>query len=167
MVYFIQAGDNGPIKIGVSSTPREHVKILQQGSPEELKLIAQIPGDRSLEKKVREDLKAFRRGRKWFDATDEVLDYIEKIQLVEYEIIDGVPLAILWRDSEDSETDYCPFCGERHKHEGEDGRYKVDCLSRRRQSVERIVEETVLKETILKQDNGYIIRTRDRNSVPD
>ena len=112
MVYFIQTGDNGPIKIGASDTPREHVKILQQGNHEELKLIAQIPGDRSLEKKVREDLKAFERGRKWFDATDEVLDYIEKIQLVEYEIIDGVPLAILWRDSEDSETDHCPFCGE-------------------------------------------------------
>ena len=170
MVYFIQAGDNGPIKIGKSDTPREHVKILQQGSYEELKLIAQIPGDRSLEKKVRGDLKAFERGRKWFEATDEVLDYIEKIQLVDYNIIDGVPLAILWRDSEDSETDHCPFCGERHNHEGKDGRYEVGCLAHRlggRLAVERIVEEVVLKQTTLKQNDGYIIRTRDENSVSD
>ena len=158
----------GPIKIGKSDTPREHVKILQQGSYEELKLIAQIPGDRSLEKKVRGDLKAFERGRKWFEATDEVLDYIEQIQLVDYNIIDGVPLAILWRDSEDSETDHCPFCGERHKHEGKDGRYEVDCLAHRlggRLAVERMVEEVVLKQTTLKQNDGYIIRTRDENLV--
>ena len=119
---------------------------------------------------MRRDLKAFERGRKWFDATDEVLNYIEKIQLVEYDIIDGVPLAVLWRDSEDSETDHCPFCGERHKHDGKDGRYEVGCLSRRsggQLAAERTVEEVVLKQTTLKQNDGYIIRTRDENSVSD
>ena len=123
-----------------------------------------------LEKKVRADLKAFERGRKWFDATDEVLNYIEKVRLVDYDVIDGVPRAILWRDSEDSETDHCPFCGERHKHEGEDGHYEVACPSAkldRQQCVERIVEETIPEQTILKPGDGYIVRTRDRNSVPD
>lgn len=85
MVYFIQAGDNGPIKIGTSSVPEMHIDRLQQGNHEELRLIAEIPGERSLEKKVRADLKAFELGRKWFHATDEVLNYIEKIQLAEYE----------------------------------------------------------------------------------
>ena len=168
MIYFIQAGDNGPIKIGASSSPREHVKILQQGNHQELNLIAQIPGDRSLEQKVRADLEEFERGRKWFDATDEVLDYIEKIQVVEYDIVNEVALAILWRDREDSETDHCPFCGERHRHEGTDGRYEVDCLSRRLDgllTVERTVEEIILKQTILRQRDGYIIRTRAKNSA--
>ena len=84
MVYFIQAGDNGPIKIGTSSVPEMHIDRLQQGNHEELRLIAVIPGDRSLAEKVRTDLKASELGRKWFHATDEVLDYIEKIQLTEY-----------------------------------------------------------------------------------
>ena len=85
MVYFIQAGENGPIKIGASSVPEMHLDRLQQGNHEELRLIAVIPGERSLEKKVRADLKAFELGRKWFHATDEVLNYIEKIRLAEYE----------------------------------------------------------------------------------
>ena len=170
MVYFIQAGANGPIKIGISTVPQIHLDRLQQGNHEALKIVAEIPGERNLEKKIQADLKAFERGRKWFEATDEVLDYIEKVQSVEYDVIDGVSLAVLWRDSEDSETDHCPFCGERHKHEGKDGHYKVDCQPPkldRQQGVERIVEESIPKQTILKPEDGYIIRTRDRNSVPD
>ena len=168
MVYFIQAGANGPIKIGASTVPQIHLDRLQQGNHEALKIVAEIPGERNLEKKVRRDLQAFERGRKWFEATDEVLNYIEKVQSVEYDVIDGVPIAILWRDSEDSKTDHCPFCGERHTHEGKDGHYEVGCPSpklERQQSVERIVEESIPKQTILKPDDGYIIRTRDRNSV--
>ena len=92
MVYFIQAGNNGPIKIGVSSVPQMHLDRLQQGNHEELRLIAEIPGERSLEQKVQADLKAFELERKWFHATDEVLDYIKKIQ--------EEPLVILWRGSE-------------------------------------------------------------------
>ena len=57
-----------------------HLNRLQQGNHEELRLIAEIPGERSLEEKVQADLKAFERGGKWFHANDEVLDYIEKIQ---------------------------------------------------------------------------------------
>ncbi len=170
MVYFIQAGANGPIKIGASTVPQIHLNRLQQGNHEALKIVAEIPGEQNLEKKVRDDLKAFERGRKWFEATDEVLDYIEKVQSVEYDVINGVPMAVLWRDSEDSETDHCPFCGERHKHEGEDDHYDVACPSPkldRQQGVERIVEESIPKRTILKPDHGYIIRTRDRNPVPD
>ena len=129
MVYFIQAGANGPIKIGASTVPQIHLDRLQQGNHEELKIVAEIPGERSLGNKVRADLKAFERERQWFNPTDEVLEYIEKMQLVEYDIVDGVPLAIVWRDTEDSETDHCPFCGERHKHEGEDGYYEVGCRS--------------------------------------
>ena len=170
MVYFIQAGANGPIKIGASAVPQIHLDRLQQGNHEELKIVAEIPGEQNLEKKVRDDLKAFERGRKWFDATDEVLNYIEKVQLVEYDVVDGVPVAVLWRNTEDSATDHCPFCGERHKHEGADGHYQVGCLSHTlegQESAERTVEESIPKQTTLKPDDGYIVRTRDRNSIPD
>jgi hypothetical protein len=162
MVYFIQAGENGPIKIGTSTVPQIHLDRLQQGNHEELNLVAEIPGERNLEKKVRADLEVFERGRQWFYPTDEVLDYIEKMQLIEYDMVDGVPLAILWRDSEDGETDHCPFCGERHKHEGKNGHYEAVCakawLSHQRESKDC---------TILKREDGYIIRTRDEDSVSD
>ncbi len=59
MVYFIQAGENGPIKIGTSTVPQIHLDRLQQGNHEELNLVAEIPGERNLEKKVRADLKTF------------------------------------------------------------------------------------------------------------
>ncbi|RKU11850.1 hypothetical protein C6502_07100 [Candidatus Poribacteria bacterium] len=100
MVYFIQAGANGPIKIGPSTVPQIHLDHLQQGNHKALKIVAEIPGEQNLEKKVRDDFKAFERGHKWFDATDEVLNYIEKVQLVEYDAIDGVPVAVLWRDQD-------------------------------------------------------------------
>ena len=162
MVYFIQAGENGPIKIGASTVPQIHLDRLQQGNHEELKIVAAIPGERNLEKKVRADLEAFKRERQWFYPTDEVLDYIEKMQLIEYDMVDGVPLAILWRDSEDNETDHCPFCGERHKHEGKDGHYEAVCakawLSHQRESKDC---------TILKREDGYIIRTKVEDLVSD
>ena len=158
MIYFIQAGENGPIKIGASSVPRFHLDRLQQGNHEKLTIVAEIPGERNLGKKVQADLKAFERGRQWFYPTDEVLDYIEKMQWVEYEITDAVPVAVLWRDSEDSETDHCPFCGERHTHEGKDGHYEAVCakawLYHQRESKDG---------TTLKREDGYIIRTRDKN----
>lgn len=153
MVYFIQAGDNGPIKIGSSRNPQERLGMLQVGNHAELKMIATVPGSVPLEREVQEDLKAFRRGREWFDPTPEVLDYIEKIQLVDYEIIDGMPLAVLWREKEDGETNYCPFCGERHKHEEKDGHYAVGCWWRHG-------ERKLLDGTILKREAGYIVRTK-------
>ena len=59
MVYFIQAGENGPIKIGASAVPQIHLDRLQQGNHEVLNLVAEIPGERNLEKEVRADLKTF------------------------------------------------------------------------------------------------------------
>lgn len=41
-LYFIQAGDDGPIKIGHSANPRERLAMLQVGNPRELVLLAEI-----------------------------------------------------------------------------------------------------------------------------
>jgi hypothetical protein len=41
-LYFIQAGEGGPIKIGYSADPQERLAMLQVGNHEELRLLAAI-----------------------------------------------------------------------------------------------------------------------------
>jgi hypothetical protein len=44
VVYFVQAGDGGPIKIGPTTNDiRERVKRLQTGNPENLTRLLEIP----------------------------------------------------------------------------------------------------------------------------
>jgi hypothetical protein len=48
-VYFIQDGNHGPVKIGLSNRPVRRAAQLQTGNPEELLLRHVIPGDRRTE----------------------------------------------------------------------------------------------------------------------
>src|SRR5262245_47298256 len=68
-VYFIRSGTAGPIKIGVADDPRERVVKLQIGNPEELTLLAYMPGGTALEARLH---RRFRRSRirgEWFHPT--------------------------------------------------------------------------------------------------
>ena len=124
MIYFIRAGDDGPIKIGKAQNPEARRKNLQTGNHERLSLIEEIPGDQEREDSIHNDLRShqYRPRSEWFSATPEVLAYIDKVARVDYERIDGVAIAVIWRsDSQLFMTDYCPFCGERHDCSGEDG----------------------------------------------
>jgi len=47
MIYFIQAGENGPIKIGESDHPEERLRQLQIANPYELKLLWVYDDDES------------------------------------------------------------------------------------------------------------------------
>ena len=65
-IYFIQHGDSGPVKIGLSKTPTQRVSKLQTGNPRELILRHVIPGDRGVESGLHERFKpALIRGE-WF-----------------------------------------------------------------------------------------------------
>ena len=62
-----------------------------------------------------------------------------------------MPLVILWRDSDDNETEPCPFCEERHKHKERDRHYTYDryllgpgCVLRGPAIVEEIDSTTVI-----------------------
>ena len=157
MIYFIQAGENGPIKIGNAQNPRDRLKDLQVGNHETLRLIATIPGGPDREREIHRDLEVFCYRGEWFCPNGEVFDYIDRAKRVDYELVDGMPIAILWRRHNHGLTAYCPFCGERHNHEGEDGHYEAACLPRwlRGQGSKRKLDD----ETIIKQADGYIIRT--------
>ncbi len=43
-VYLIQAGENGPVKIGHGRFPLRRLQNLQAGCPERLRLLGTIPG---------------------------------------------------------------------------------------------------------------------------
>ena len=68
-IYFIQHGDSGPVKIGLSKTPTERVKKLQTGNPRELILRHVIPGDRGVENDLHERFKAALIRGEWFGRT--------------------------------------------------------------------------------------------------
>ena len=116
-------------------------------------ILASIPGGRSLAEAVTSDLSKYSRGHGWLVSAPEVLAYIEKIQQIQYEVIDGVPRAVLWREPQESRTTYCPFCGERHNHRQDDGLCIPHC--RIRQPGKNAPDGTQIK-----QGDGYIVRTK-------
>lgn len=66
-VYFIQAGIDGPIKIGFSKTdPSRRMGQLQAGCPWELRLLGFIPGTKFDEKLLQEKFSQFNIRREWF-----------------------------------------------------------------------------------------------------
>ena len=162
MIYFIQVENKGPIKIGYAKKPEQRLKTLQIGNHKKLNLIAVIPGEPPLESKIHRDLKDFKRNGEWFNSTTEVLYYIKNIQFAEYEMLNGVPYAVLWRDSPivlgETQTDPCPFCGKGHLHGVGDGHRVSHCGNEAKQTA-RAKDGTVLKEK-----DGYIIRTRNKVS---
>jgi hypothetical protein len=78
MVYFMQQGETGPIKIGVSDHPQSRRKRLQTGSPHELRIIHTFiaPDDVTLENGLHKDpiLKEGRMEGEWFDVPEEYQD---------------------------------------------------------------------------------------------
>lgn len=71
-VYFIQAGEGGPIKIGVSANVNHRLQMLQSANPAKLRLLGTVPGGRSVERQLYEALGDFRLMGEWFQDGPEV-----------------------------------------------------------------------------------------------
>ena len=67
MIYFIQAGDNGPVKIGYSINPEKRLQALQTSHPQKLRMITVIDGDRDLEKELHEYFSDESVSGEWFN----------------------------------------------------------------------------------------------------
>ncbi len=76
-VYFIQAGDHGPIKIGYSSDPFRRLANLQSGHYEPLTLLGFCSGGAETEARLHADLAPYCMNGEWFLPSPEVLDVIE------------------------------------------------------------------------------------------
>ncbi len=154
MIYFIQATVSGFIKIGYAIEPWNRIKQLQTGSSEPLTILKSIPGNKEREKEIQNFLIAHRIRGEWYKPDVEVLNFIRQLDEPEYEVIGVHAYAILRRDTEDSPTDHCPFCGARHIHGIGDGHRSAHCSS------SETKEEIRAGNLIVKKSQGYIIRTR-------
>lgn len=72
-VYFIQAGDDGLIKIGRSDNVERRLKALQRGAPVELRVLATFPGGAREEAALHLLLDADSSHGEWFRPTEAVL----------------------------------------------------------------------------------------------
>lgn len=74
MIYFIQSGDDGPIKIGYSkSNSRTRLRTLQTGSAEKLTLLCEREGHLGHETALHHKLSEYRLDGEWFRPADQVL----------------------------------------------------------------------------------------------
>lgn len=72
-IYFIQAGDGGPIKIGFSADPEKRLVKVQSDNAAECQLLGILPGGEAEELALHARLAGARIRGEWFAATPEVL----------------------------------------------------------------------------------------------
>lgn len=73
MVYFVQMGDDGPIKIGFSSVIERRVSHMQNGNPYPLRLLRTMPGGPADERKLHHRFARWRLQGEWFEPTPELV----------------------------------------------------------------------------------------------
>lgn len=73
LVYFVQQGSNGPIKIGASRNFDKRLRTLRTHSPVELNVIGTFPGGFDLERELHHELMNHQLEGEWFSPNDEVL----------------------------------------------------------------------------------------------
>lgn len=77
MIYFIQAGENGPIKIGYTEkSPYKRLNSLQVGNHEELTLIAIMPGGERSESELHKRFEYAHKRGEWFYPTLRLIRFI-------------------------------------------------------------------------------------------
>lgn len=75
-VYFIQAGDDGPIKIGKAKDVAVRLRALQTGSVVSLSLLHAIPPGGPTERAMHRRFERHRGRGEWFDPAPELLEFI-------------------------------------------------------------------------------------------
>ena len=87
MIYFIQCGTNGPIKIGYTDNDvQARMAQLQTGCPYELRLLWVYNGEDYTEAQVHSELSHERVRGEWFHPTREVFGFIESEMGNQFEI---------------------------------------------------------------------------------
>lgn len=155
-IYFMQCGEKGPIKIGLTFNVQRRLTQAQTFNYQPVTLLGSIPGSQVLETALLRRFSEHKLRGEWFKFNDELYNFAKGIFNVEYES-DGLRnWLVLYRQSEKQKTDPCPFCLSPHSHGIGDGHRIAHCL--RQYGFESI---RTLDGTILNRDDGYIIKTRD------
>jgi len=80
-VYFLQSGER--IKIGLARDPIRRLRTLQTGNATELKLLAVVAGDGSLERAIHAKFESARVSGEWFVRCGDLEEFIERAQRCE------------------------------------------------------------------------------------
>lgn len=78
-VYFIQAGDGGPVKIGCSCSVPERLSVLQIGNAEPLRVLATTPGAFAEEHRLHALFKSDLISGEWFRPSLNLMSFIEQL----------------------------------------------------------------------------------------
>ena len=78
-VYFVQAGYEGPIKIGFSSDPAARLRALQVSSAVPLRLLATMTGGRREEYELHDRFQRHRLEGEWFEPAAPILEYVARL----------------------------------------------------------------------------------------
>ena len=80
-VYFVQHGNDGPVKIGFRSLSSEdRIANLQTGNPVELRRLAALPGTPEDEKTLHHSFRKLRIRGEWFRLEEPLLGFIRAVQ---------------------------------------------------------------------------------------
>ena len=81
MIYFIQQGESGPIKIGYTKGKiKQRIQSLQTGNPEPLKILATMRGTVKDEINLHKAFDAHRLFGEWFDPSKDIMEYIQGLE---------------------------------------------------------------------------------------
>ena len=75
LVYLIQAGEDGPVKIGSARDPQARLRALQTASPLKLRLHVTVPGGYAKERELHERFGYFRMNGEWCEPIPEIFDW--------------------------------------------------------------------------------------------
>lgn len=78
MIYFIQVGRTGPIKIGFSKNIKKRLQTLQTANPYTLYVIGYMPGDKKVEKAIHRKFSYINIFREWFFYDANLMQYIKQ-----------------------------------------------------------------------------------------
>ena len=82
-VYFVQRGEDGPIKIGWSQNVARRIGELQVANAEHLSLLGAIPGTMRDETKTHKRFTHLRINAEWFQGCEEIVEYVRNFGGVE------------------------------------------------------------------------------------
>lgn len=80
MIYFVQSGEGGPIKIGHARNVEKRMGLLQTGNPVKLNVMATIDGSVEKEQELHTKFHKDRIFLEWFSPSKELLSFIASIQ---------------------------------------------------------------------------------------
>ena len=73
MIYFMRAGDNGPVKIGSARDPAIRLRYFRTGNPEPLSIVRVIEGGRKEERALHQAFRHLRIQGEWFRFDESML----------------------------------------------------------------------------------------------